>query len=151
MNRGGVRADITAGPVTRGSLFMVAPFGNSLMRITVSGAALRTYLERVVAQRGGAGIHLSGVRVEIDATRSAGERIVQATMSDGSALDDRKTYRLILLDFLADGGEGLGVTGTAHSVESLGILDRDALERYVRSLPQPFRAPRDQRVVQVRR
>jgi hypothetical protein len=72
-------------------------------------------------------------------------------MSDGSALDDRRSYRLILLDFLAEGGDGLAITDGARSVEPLGILDREALEQYIRSLPQPFRAPRDERVVPVRR
>jgi hypothetical protein len=71
-------------------------------------------------------------------------------MTDGSALDDGKTYRLILLDFLAEGGDGLAVTEGARSVEPLGILDREVLEQYIRSLPQPFRAPRDERIVQVR-
>lgn len=149
MNRGGVRADIAAGPVTRGDLFNVAPFGNALMRITVRGSALRAYLERAILRSGG--VHLSGVRVEVDSIRSRGQRIVRATMSDGSALDDRRTYRLILLDFLAEGGDGLAVTEGAQSIEALGILDLEALEQYIRSLPQPFRAPRDERVIQVRR
>ncbi len=149
MNRGGVRADISRGPVTRGDLFNVAPFGNALVRITVPGGALRAYLERVILRS--SGVHLSGVRVEVDSTRPPGQRIVRATMADGSALDDRTTYRLILLDFLAEGGDGLAVTEGAHSIESLGILDRDALEQYIRSLPQPFRAPQDERVIPVRR
>jgi 2',3'-cyclic-nucleotide 2'-phosphodiesterase (5'-nucleotidase family) len=150
MNSGGVRADIAAGPVTRGDVFTVAPFGNALVRITVTGRALRAYLERVIRSRGSR-VHLSGVRVEIDSARPAGARIVRATMSDGSALDDGKAYKLILPDFLADGGEGLAVTEGARSLEALGILDRDALEQYIRSLPQPFRAPRDARVAEVRR
>jgi 2',3'-cyclic-nucleotide 2'-phosphodiesterase (5'-nucleotidase family) len=150
MNRGGVRADLPAGPVTAGRVFEIAPFENALMRLTIRGAALRSYLERVVALRG-IGIHLSGMRIEIDSTRAAGRRIVRATMADGSALDDRRTYRLILLDFLAEGGEGLSVTEGAISIEATGILDRDALERYLRSLPQPFPAPKDARVVEIGR
>lgn len=150
MNRGGVRADLPAGPVSVGRVFEIAPFENALMRLTVRGDALRSYLERVVAERG-IGVHLSGIRIEIDSTRPAGQRIVRATMADGSVLDNRKVYRLVLLDFLVEGGDGLAVTEDAISVEPTGILDREALERYLRSLPQPVRAPNDARVVQVRR
>ena len=150
MNRGGVRADLPAGPITIGRVFEIAPFENALMRLTMRGSALRAYLEGVVDVRG-AGIHLSGISLEVDSTRAAGQRIVRATMADGSALDTAKTYRLILLDFLVEGGDGLGVTEGARSVEATGILDREALERYLRAAPQPVRAPRDTRIIYLSR
>ena len=150
MNRGGVRADLPAGPITMGRVFEIAPFENALMRLTMRGAALRQYLEGVVDVRG-AGIHLSGMRLEVDSTRPAGQRIVRATMTDGSALDNTRTYRLILLDFLAEGGDGLGVSSGALSVEATGILDREALERYLRAAPQPVRAPDNDRIIYLRR
>jgi 2',3'-cyclic-nucleotide 2'-phosphodiesterase (5'-nucleotidase family) len=149
MNRGGVRADLPAGMATVGRIFEIAPFENALMRITLRGDALRAYLEGIVGQRG-TDFHLSGARLEVDTTRAAGSRIVRAAMADGSAIDDRRTYRLILLDFLAEGGDGLGVTQRALSTEALGILDRDAIMQYLRSVPKPVQPPRDARVVQVR-
>lgn len=150
MNRGGVRASLAAGPVTVGGIFEIAPFENTLMRLTLGGSRLRAYLEGVVSARG-MDFHLSGMRIEVDTSLARGSRIVKATMSDGSELDDRATYRLVLLDFLVEGGDGLGISDGDTMIENTGILDREALQQYLHSLPQPVSAPRDRRIVEVRR
>src|SRR5258706_3277075 len=51
VNNGGIRANVRAGQATDGSLFAVAPFGNVLYPITVTGRALRADLERLVRPR----------------------------------------------------------------------------------------------------
>lgn len=146
MNAGGVRAALDSGAATYGSVFEVQPFGNVLMRVTVRGRDLRTYLERLVGRRE-PNAHLSGAVVTFDTARTAGSRIASIVMSDGRPLDDERAYRLILSDFLATGGDGLGVSERAISVEELGIVDIDALIAYLRAQPTPVRAPRDQRLV----
>lgn len=146
MNRGGVRAPLNAGVATRGSVFEVQPFGNVLVRIQVRGADLRTYLERIVA-RGEANFHLSGVRLHFDPARPAGQRITKLEFSDGRAYDARRVYRLVMTDFLAAGGDGLGLTERAISVEELQATDVDALADYLRSRPSPVRAPTDARLL----
>ena len=146
MNRGGVRAPLAAGMVTRGALFEVQPFGNVLVRILVRGADLRSYLERLVA-RESVNIFLSGVRVHLDPARKKNNRIVRLDFVDGRAFDPRRVYRLVMTDFLAAGGDGLGLTERAISVEDLKIADVDALERYLRSRPSPVRAPTDARLI----
>ena len=146
MNRGGVRAPLAAGKVTRGALFEVQPFGNVLVRILVRGADLRSYLERLVA-RESVNFYLSGVRVHLNPARTKNNRIVRLDFVDGRAFDPRRVYRLVMTDFLAAGGDGLGLTERAISVEDLKIVDVDALERYLRSRPSPVRAPTDARLI----
>ena len=46
MNPGGIRADLAAGPVTWGELFTVQPFGNSLVRMDLTGQDLHDLLEQ---------------------------------------------------------------------------------------------------------
>lgn len=146
MNTGGVRAPLNAGLATYRELFEVHPFNNVLVRVTLRGRDLRSYLERLVG-RERRNFHLSGVVVEFDNARAVGGRLVRVTMSDGRLLDDEGTYRLILSDFLAAGGDGLSVTERALSVEELWIPDLDALIAYLKAQPQPVRAPRDARLV----
>jgi hypothetical protein len=67
-------------------------------------------------------------------------------MSGGRALRDDATYTLVLTNFLLAGGDGLGLAGDAVTTEPLGILDIDALVRYVQSRPQPLRYPFDARL-----
>ncbi len=146
MNTGGVRAPLPAGVVTRAMLFEAQPFGNSLLRIQMRGADLRDYLERLVA-RDRIDFFLSGVRVTYDSARAKGSRITSVTLSNGKALDPRSVYRLILLDFLASGGDGLAVTERALAVEDVKLSDLDALEQYLRKAPSPVRAPTDARLI----
>ena len=145
MNNGGIRATLRAGPATYGSLFEVQPFGNMLYRVTVTGASLRSYLEKLVARRINA--HVSGVTIVYDSTKAGTARLVSATLTDGRRIDPASSYQLVLNDFLATGGDGLGVTNGAIKSEVLPISDLDALIEYLRTRPQPVRAPTEVRIV----
>ena len=148
MNNGGIRADLRAGPATFGALYEVQPFGNTLVRYTLGGSALRDYLEGLVGRRSLA-IHVSGVTIRYDSSRPAGSRIVSATLSGGRALRDDARYTLVINDFMATGGDGLGLGARAIRREDLRTVDVDALAAYLRGRPQPVRAPDEARIVDV--
>ena len=85
--RGGLRADLPAGPVTRGSLYDTFPFDNRVVSLTWTGSQLRSVLTRVVARSGRGFPGVSGVRVvvtckgttpEVEVLRSTGEPIGRA-------------------------------------------------------------------------
>ena len=145
MNRGGVRAGLDTGTVTYGELFEVAPFGNMLVRLTMTGAGLRAWLEKAAGQRAFVTL-ISGVVVTIDTTRAVGSRVVSVVMSNGQPMVDTQMYRFIYSDFLNANGDGLQATEGVQRVEELGIVDIDALTEYVRR-HSPVRAPRDDRVL----
>ena len=147
MNNGGIRANLRAGPASYGTLFEVQPFANILYRVTVTGSALRTYLENLVART--PNVHVSGVIVSYDSTRAAGSRITGARFSDGREISPDAHYDIILNDFLATGGDGLAVTTGAIRTEILSILDLDALITYLESLPQPVQGPMASRIIPV--
>lgn len=145
MNSGGVRSALDSGVVTYGELFEIAPFGNMLVRLTMTGRGVRAWLETAVAQPVMRG-RLSGIRIEYDTTRPPGSRLVSATLAGGAPLDDARTYRFVYSDFLHAGGDGLKATEGVVRVEELGIVDIDALQEYLRAQPSPVSAPRDVRV-----
>jgi 2',3'-cyclic-nucleotide 2'-phosphodiesterase (5'-nucleotidase family) len=145
MNNGGIRANLRAGAATYGSLFEVQPFANILYRVTVPGTALRGYFEKLVAKR--PNVHISGATVTYDSTRAAGSRVTRVRMADGSALGDDGRYTIILNDFLATGGDGLGLATGALRTEILPIVDLDALVSYLKTRPQPVRGPTDARLI----
>lgn len=148
MNRGGVRTTLNAGVATLGALFEVQPFGNALVSVRMTGTQLRTYLERVAAKPEGS-VHLSGMRLRVDYSRPAGRRILDARFTDGRAISPRAAYHFIMTDFLAAGGDNLGITDPAQTVRELDIIDRDALADYLRSRPSPVRPPTDVRITPV--
>lgn len=145
MNNGGIRAPLRPGMATYGSLFEVHPFGNRLTRLTVTGKELRAELERQVAQAT-FNLHLSGVHVTVDTSRAAGSRITSLTRTDGTPIHDTQRYRVVLSDFLADGGDRVQLADGALRREDFEITDLDALIQYLKTLPAPVRAPHDERV-----
>ena len=145
MNNGGIRANLREGPATYGSLFEIQPFANVLYRYSLSGAALRDYLEKLVGKR--LNVHLSGAIVTYDSTAAPGTRVRSIRLADGSELAPDREYTLVLNDFLATGGEGLGLGTAARRTEVLPLIDLDAFVAYLRSRPQPVRAPTDARFV----
>lgn len=146
MNVGGVRAPLDTGLVTYGSLFEVQPFGNRLVKLRVRGSDIRAYLERILSRRE-INAHLSGATVVYDSTRQAGRRIVSVTLSGGRSLDDTTVYSVVMNDFMAAGGDGLGLGAAALSSQELNLVDLDALIAYLQAQPQPVLAPRDPRWV----
>ena len=145
MNRGGVRSSLDSGTVTYGELFEIAPFGNMLVRLTLSGAGMRAWLEKALGQPQ-LRAHLSGIVVTYDSTRAPGSRIISAITSDGQPLADSRIYKFIYSDFLNLNGDGLQATEGVQRVEELGIVDIDALTDWVKK-SSPVRAPRDERVI----
>jgi 2',3'-cyclic-nucleotide 2'-phosphodiesterase/3'-nucleotidase/5'-nucleotidase len=150
MNNGGIRTELRAGRVEWWQLFEIQPFENRLVRIPMRGAVLRRYLEGLI---GGNAIryHVSGASIEFDPAAPAGSRLRRVTMADGRALDDRRTYSVIMTNFLAESGDGVTIPAGAP-VEELGIIDIDALVRHLRARPggrleldESERAPRIRR------
>lgn len=145
MNNGGIRAALRAGTATYGDVFEVQPFGNILYRVTLGGRDLRDYLERLVARRRPI-VHLSGVVIEYDTTRTPGSRIVHVTVGH-APLDDARAYTIVVNDFEYTGGSGLGFGNAVRRAENLDLVDLDAFIRYLERLPQPVTPPTDKRFV----
>ncbi len=130
MNNGGIRTDMRAGTVTWGDLYEIQPFGNRLVAVSIRGAALRRYLEALV-EGNGIRYHVSGIRIEFDPAGPRGARLRRATLGDGSVIDDRRLYRVVMTDFMASGGDGAALGADAVQ-EELSRVDLDVLVDYLR-------------------
>jgi 2',3'-cyclic-nucleotide 2'-phosphodiesterase (5'-nucleotidase family) len=147
MNNGGIRRDLPAGPVSYGDLYELHPFGNNVVRVSVTGAVLRQALERALVS-GRPGFHVSGVRVRFDSRKPAGQRIVDLRRLDGSRIQPRRTYVVGVTDFLQTGGDGLTML-VPFTPRRTGKTDLEALIAYLERAPQPVRAPADPRFIDV--
>lgn len=148
MNPGGIRADLAAGPVTWGNLFAIQPFGNSLVSLTLTGAQVKSLLEQQWQGQPFARIlQISGLSYTWDAGRPVGDRIVEIRKG-GAPIDSAATYRVVVNNFMAAGGDNFTVLlGGASPVG--GPQDIDALIAWVKSLPQPFGAPAGARITRL--
>ena len=111
MNGGGIRGGRLYAPgtaITRRDLLAELPFRNRLVTIEIGGRALRQAIENGLSQlpqATGRFPQVSGLAVEFDPQRPAGERILSIKVG-GAPLDPARTYRLATNDFLARGGDG---------------------------------------------
>ncbi len=122
-NGGGMRADIPAGPVTLRTLFSLMPFDNSIVKVKMSGADLRSALDYGV----GAGriVQIGGMTAQYRRPHPRHERLGAVTVA-GAPLDDAKTYSVATLDFLVAGGDGYEEFAKGVQ-EPTGVLARDVL------------------------
>jgi 5'-nucleotidase len=100
--RGGLRADLPAGPLTFGPLYDTFPFDNRLVQFPMSGAELRQVFENEVRQRRRGAIGLAGVRVQV--TCGGTEVAVEMLRPSGQAVHDHEVLQVVTTDQLASGG-----------------------------------------------
>jgi 2',3'-cyclic-nucleotide 2'-phosphodiesterase/3'-nucleotidase len=129
-NPGGMRADMPAGPVTRGSVYEIMPFDNTIVTMQLSGADVRLALEQGL--RGDRVTQVSGVRYTFDPNGPALGRIVTVTMADGSPLEDAKSYKVAVNNFMSTGGDNYDALNRGGNRDESGLVIRGAMEAYVR-------------------
>ena len=147
MNNGGIRRSLLPGPITYSDLFELHPFGNSIVRVTLTGSLLKAVLEHAL-DKGYPDCHISGLQVRYDITRPAGERVVEIRRLDGRLVAPGRRYVLALSDFLAGGGGGFAMLRPLAQRRS-GMTDLEATISWLARLPSPVRAPLGQRWIPV--
>jgi len=134
MNPGGVRSDLTPGAkgvVTFEQAHAVQPFGNRVVTMTLTGAQIFELLEAQFQERKFRLLFPShGFEYVYDASKSKGRRIVSAKL-DGRALDPKKTVRVTVNSFLAQGGDAFSVLEKGTDRVS-GVNDLLALTAYLK-------------------
>jgi 5'-nucleotidase len=134
MNPGGLRADVVPGAdgkVTFGAVFAAQPFGNTLVTKSFTGKQLHELLEQQFNDPNWVRVlsPSAGFRYGYDLSRPIGQRVVFATLN-GAPLDEGKTYRVTVSDFLSNGGDAFSVLkqGTAPVI---GVTDLEAFIAFV--------------------
>ncbi|MDQ3428491.1 MAG: 5'-nucleotidase C-terminal domain-containing protein, partial [Actinomycetota bacterium] len=138
---GGLRTNITPGPVTYGGLFSVQPSGRDLIKVELNGGQIRRALERQYRSDGrDHRLAVSGLRYAHDPSRPLGQRVTSLTLPGGAPVDRNATYTVAVNGFLAAGGGDFEVFTEGRDPVTVGT-DIGALARHAGGLPQPFVAP----------
>ena len=134
-NPGGIRTDIPGkqdGAVSYADIFASQPFRNQLVALTLTGAQIKDALEQqwLDPKRPRILQVSKGFAYAWDAAKPYGERVIAERMSlNGQHIDQAKSYRVTVNNYLAVGGDGFTVfkQGAAPRV---GVYDSDALYAY---------------------
>jgi 5'-nucleotidase len=144
MNPGGIRADLNvpAGGrnITWNDLFTIQPFGNTLVKMNLTGAQIKAVLEQQWTSSSTRILQISGFGYTFDNAAPIGSRIVELHDAANQPLDPVATYSITCNNFLATGGDGFSAfVGGTNQIG--GPVDLDALIEYTEHhnpLPAPL-------------
>ena len=138
MNPGGIRADIAYATyphdITFGDFFIVQPFDNKLVTMTLTGANIYSLLEQQFTpnQTSMKLLQISGIKYSFNLALPVGSRITGLTLTDGTPIaNDTTTYTATMNEYLATGGDKFSAFLSGTNVVRPGISDLDALVEYV--------------------
>jgi 5'-nucleotidase/UDP-sugar diphosphatase len=127
VNAGGVRESLVAGKITYKDVLKVQPFGNTLSTIELNGSEVMAYLIAAAKMSPGSGAfaQFAGISLEIAGNQVSNVRI------KGAPLDPAKTYRMVINNFQAAGGDGYPKLTDHRSHVNTGYVDADVLRAFI--------------------
>jgi len=138
MNNGGMRQDLNSdnGRANVGQTRMVLPFGNTLVVMNLKGWQILDLLEQQWSggretTRGLLQVS-DGFTYRWDPRRGDGSKVVPDSVKlHGKPLARDASYRVIVNNFLAEGGDGFPAFANGRNRADTGVRDIDALNDYL--------------------
>lgn len=135
MNPGGIRADLPQGDVTFADLAKIQPFGNTLVKLELTGAQVKTLLEQQWGTNADGTpntktLQIAGLKYTADFNKLVAERVTGLSLADGTPIDPAKTYTAVVNNFMAAGGDNYKVLLDAKS-SLAGPIDLDVFYQYI--------------------
>lgn len=151
INSGGIRADLTVEtgkPVTLSDLFAIQPFSNELIVMTLTGAQLRDVVLRQLPKTSAPRrfAQVSNNFRFVWSQAADGTPKLESLTLDGQPLVDTKDYRVVVNNFMAEGGDDLSVFRQGRDKVNLGV-DLDALVEWVAENPKAVEQIQPGRIV----
>ncbi len=141
-NFGGIRSNFPKGAVRIYEIYSTFPFDNSVVVAQIKGRYIRQMIERFASREKFEA--LGGVSIVVE------NKELMKCEIEGQPLDDDKTYNLVTIDFLLDGGDRFNIADDAESIIRTGIMMRDAAIQYLRKLSRQgivLRNEKDGRII----
>ncbi|CAG2118853.1 unnamed protein product, partial [Medioppia subpectinata] len=154
MNSGGIRSTIDTtnadGNITLEDLITTLPFSNNMIILEMSGQLVREMLEFSVAGHdphfkipSGKFLQMSGLRVVYNLTNPDFERVAKVlvrcancTVPEYRPLDDNELYKLVVPQYIADGGDGYQMLKSKDIKRiSSEVLDYEIVSQYLSQTP----------------
>lgn len=140
MNTGGIRSELIpaepGAPLTYSQVAAVHPFKGTLQLVTLTGAQLKDVLEQQWQSDDLSDFRPLQISHSLSyhwsAARPRGNRVLTETITvNGLPVEADKTYRVVVNEFLADGGDGFAALRLGHNRVDTDIADLQALIDYL--------------------
>ncbi len=131
-NGGGIRTDIPDGSISKGTIYEVLPFDNSIMIVSLKGSDVIDLFNRAATVVGKGAMPQVSKGVSCTFDTKAGKAL-NLTIN-GAPVDPQKVYRIATNSYLAAGGDGYSVFKKKLDDFDSSLMQRDAFIEYVVSL-----------------
>ncbi|SFC23271.1 2',3'-cyclic-nucleotide 2'-phosphodiesterase/5'-or 3'-nucleotidase, 5'-nucleotidase family [Bacillus sp. OV322] len=132
MNPGGIRANIDQGTINWGQVYTVEPFGNDLVKMTLTGAQIRDVLNQQWQPEKTNMLQISGLTYTWSDALPKGQKVVNIFLPDGKKIDPNAEYTATVNNFMSTGGDSYtAFTGGKNKVT--GPVDFNALLNYLKA------------------
>lgn len=124
-NGGGIRSEFVFNPgkITRGDLKEFLPYNDPIVKVEMSGKALKQALEKTLMANNPDErrfFQISGFEVTFDLRKPSGKRILEMTRN-GKLIEESDVFSCVIDIYLLNGGDG------HHYFKGLKVLDRDSM------------------------
>jgi 2',3'-cyclic-nucleotide 2'-phosphodiesterase (5'-nucleotidase family) len=122
-NSGGLRVPLPKGNITLGKVYELMPFDNMIVVLTLGPPQMDSLLTSIAS---GKETLYAGMEVTVVDGK------VTAANIQGKPWDRAKSYRILITDYLADGGSNLVFFKRRTNLVNTGIFMRDFIADYMR-------------------
>ena len=126
INSGGLRTTLNQGAITVGNLYEIYAFENELVLLDLPGKAVKELFDFFVQKR------MEGFSKNIRLTIK--NKLLESLIIRGKPLDENTIYRIVTVDYLAEGNDGMEALQQATQYDDLNITLRDMMIEYIKKL-----------------
>lgn len=126
INNGGLRTTINQGPVTIGNVYEVYAFDNTLVLLDLPGAAVKELFTHFAQKK------MDGFSKSVSLVLK--DKAVESITIGGRLLDEKAVYKVVTVDYLAEGNDGMDALTQATGYVDSHIMIRDAMIASMRKL-----------------
>lgn len=121
--------------MTFADLAKIQPFGNTLVKLELTGEQVHTLLEQQWGTNADGTpntktLQISGLKYTADFNKPVAQRVTSLSLEDGTPIDPAKTYTAVVNNFMAAGGDNYKVLVDARS-SLAGPIDLDVFYQYI--------------------
>ena len=124
-NNGGLRVPISRGEISQRTIWELMPFENKVVLLELSASELRQLAERITSL---GGQPMAGMTLEMTRDRKLSNVKIR-----GAPIEEGRNYRVITLDYLAQGNGGFFETSQMDRAQNSNALFRDVIIDHIRA------------------
>jgi 5'-nucleotidase/UDP-sugar diphosphatase len=133
VNSGGLRTDLSAGPVRVRDIWEINPFSNEIVIVRLTGKQVVTFLTKQVDSPQEL-LQVSGLSYTYNSKEDSAKRLETVTVN-GATIDTLRIYSIATNSYITDHFEGFfGIPKKEVELVMTGLLDRDVIIGYARKM-----------------